>query len=146
MVGQRVIVFVGSQDCVIAAVVRAFEIPRLETAVVTIVPVAEAVVAWHEGAALTEVDGKPLVRLDLGLVPGMPVVWVLDQVGGGTPTSIIIRYARYGGYHPAADVGVLESLGVAVGGDVVEGTVRVEGGGKLALVPCKKEEEKGGGK
>jgi hypothetical protein len=37
-------------------------------------------------------------------------------------------------------VGVLEILGVAVGGDVLDDTV-LEGGGKLALVPCKKEEE-----
>jgi hypothetical protein len=40
-------------------------------------------------------------------------------------------------------VRVLESLGVAGGGDVVEGTVLVGGGGKLALMPCKREEEKG---
>ena len=40
---------------------------------------------------------------------------------------------------------VLEILGVAVGADVVAGAVLVEGGGKLALVPWKKDEEKGGG-
>jgi hypothetical protein len=42
-------------------------------------------------------------------------------------------------------VRVLETLGVAVGADVVAGAVVVEGGGKLALVPWKKDEEKGGG-
>ena len=42
-------------------------------------------------------------------------------------------------------MGVLEILGVAVGADVVAGAVLVEGGGKLALVPCKKVEEKGAG-
>jgi hypothetical protein len=51
-------------------------------------------------------------------------------------------YARHGGYHLAGDVGVLGSLGVAVGADVLDDTV-LEGGGKLALVPCRKEEEKG---
>jgi hypothetical protein len=45
-------------------------------------PVAEAVVAWHEGAALTKVDGKRRVRRAIvaigipaaGAVMGMPVV------------------------------------------------------------------------
>jgi hypothetical protein len=65
-------------------------------------------------------------------------VWVLDQAGG-----VIIPCARHGGYHLAGGVGVLEILGVAVGADVVAGAVLVEGGGKLAFVPCKTKEEKG---
>jgi hypothetical protein len=46
---------------------------------------------------------------------------MLNQAVGATTI-----YARHGGYHPAVGVRVLESLGVAVGGDVVEGAVLVE--------------------
>jgi hypothetical protein len=56
--GQRVVVFVHPQHCPLAAIVRPFEVPRLDTVVAIITPVAEAVVVDDEGTALTKVDGK----------------------------------------------------------------------------------------
>jgi hypothetical protein len=60
---------------------------------------------------------------------------MLDMAPGGQHIPItMMPYARHGGYHLALDVGVLEILGVAVGGDVLDDTV-LEGDDKLALVP-----------
>jgi hypothetical protein len=128
-------------------VIRALETPRLETAVASIMPVAEAIVVHHEGAAPTEVDGHPRVLLALGEVPGTPVV--LDQAGGVTIPSIIIQYARHLGDHLAAGVGVLVRPGVGVGADVVDRAPLDPEGGKLALMPAairRREEEGGGGR